>query len=123
MWAFGCPGGDVILQAMLQVLLNYVHFGMTPQQAVEAPRFASFSFPNSFYPHGEPRGQLNLEARIPPEVRDELAARGHDVTVWPAFEFDAGGVSLALDLVEPTQDGRVLAAAADPRRSTYAFGR
>jgi gamma-glutamyltranspeptidase / glutathione hydrolase len=122
-WAFGCPGGDVILQAMLQALLNYVHFGMTPQQAVEAPRFASFSFPNSFYPHDEPRGQLNVEARIPPEVRDELAARGHDVIVWPEFEFDAGGVSLALDLVEPTRNGRVLAAAADPRRSTYAFGR
>jgi gamma-glutamyltranspeptidase/glutathione hydrolase len=122
-WAFGCPGGDVILQAMLQALLNYVQFGMTPQQAVEAPRFASFSFPNSFYPHGEPQGQLNVEARIPPEVRDELAARGHDVVTWPEFEFDAGGVSLALDLVEPTRAGRVLAAAADPRRSTYAFGR
>ena len=78
---------------------------MTPQQAVEAPRFATFSFPNSFYPHGEPEGQLNVEGAHPAGGTDELAARGHDVILWPEFEFDAGGVSLALDLVEP-RDGR-----------------
>ena len=36
---FGTPGGDVQPQAMLQVLLNVLIFGMNPQQAVEAPRF------------------------------------------------------------------------------------
>jgi gamma-glutamyltranspeptidase/glutathione hydrolase len=121
-WAFGCPGGDVILQAMLQAFLNVVQFSMTPQQAVEAPRMATFSFPNSFYPHAEPEGLLMVEARIGEDVRRDLAARGHDVGVWPEWEFDAGGVSLALDLLPPGA-GRVLAAAADPRRSTYAIGR
>jgi gamma-glutamyltranspeptidase / glutathione hydrolase len=122
-WAFGCPGGDVILQAMLQAFLNVVEFGMTPQQAVEAPRAAGFSFPNSFYPHGRLEGRVNAEARIGEDVRADLAARGHDVVAWPEWEFDAGGVSMCLDLRAPGEDGRVLAAAADPRRSTYAIGR
>src|SRR5262249_11683012 len=40
----GTPGGDVQAQAMLQVLLNLVVFGHSPQAAVEAPRFATQSF-------------------------------------------------------------------------------
>src|SRR5262249_40518159 len=71
-WAFGSPGGDVILQAMLQAFLNVVEFGMTPQQAVEAPRVASYSFPNSFYPPTGPEGLLKVEARVPEEVQREL---------------------------------------------------
>jgi gamma-glutamyltranspeptidase/glutathione hydrolase len=122
-WAFGSPGGDVILQAMLQAFLNVVEFGMTPQQAVEAPRVASYSFPNSFYPHTEPQGLLKVEARIPEDVRRDLAGRGHDVAAWPELEFEAGSVSLALDLRPPTGEGRVLAAGADPRRSAYAIAR
>ena len=42
---FGTPGGDVQQQAMLQVLLNITAHGMAPQQAVEAPRVATRSFP------------------------------------------------------------------------------
>ena len=121
-WAFGSPGGDVILQAMLQAFLNVVEFGMTPQQAVEAPRVASYSFPNSFSPHTEPQGRLNVEARIPDDVRRELAARGHDVVVWPEWAFEAGSVAMALDLRAPGEQ-RALAAAADPRRSAYALAR
>lgn len=122
-WPFGCPGGDMIVQAMLQAFLNRVHFAMTPQQAVEAPRVATFSFPDSFFPHGEVHGRLNLEARIGQDVRAELEARGHQVQLWPEFEFDAGGVSMVLDLAPPSAEGRVLAAGADPRRICYALGR
>ena len=43
--AFGTPGGDVQVQAMLQVLLNLCVFDMSPQRAIEAPRFATQSFP------------------------------------------------------------------------------
>ena len=32
-------------QAMLQVFLNVTVFGMDAQEAVEAPRFATYSFP------------------------------------------------------------------------------
>jgi gamma-glutamyltranspeptidase/glutathione hydrolase len=118
-----CPGGDVIVQAMLQVFLNRVHFAMAPQQAVEAPRIASFSFPDSFFLHTEVHDRLSVEGRIDEAVRADLADRGHHVWVWPDYEFDAGGVTLALDLEPPSQQGRSLAAAADPRRICYALGR
>ena len=55
---FGTPGGDVQTQAMLQCLINVSVFGMDPQHAVEAPRFATFSFPSVFCP-----------VRIPAETR------------------------------------------------------
>jgi gamma-glutamyltranspeptidase/glutathione hydrolase len=122
-WPFGCPGGDVILQALLQAFLNVVHFEMTPQQAVEAPRVGCFSFPDSFFPNVEVEGRVSVEEGIGEGVRAELRARGHEVVSWPELEFDAGGVNMVLDL-EPPRDGRrVLAAGADPRHSCYALGR
>jgi gamma-glutamyltranspeptidase/glutathione hydrolase len=122
-WAFGSPGGDVILQAMLQVFLNCAQFGMTPQQGVEAPRIASFSFPDSFFPHTELHGYLGIEARIQEPICDDLAKRGHKVHMWPEYAFDAGAVSLAVDLDGSFDHGRVLEAGADPRRNCYAVGR
>lgn len=43
----GSPGHDVQPQAILQVLLNMVAWEMTPQQAIDQPRSATFSFPRS----------------------------------------------------------------------------
>jgi gamma-glutamyltranspeptidase / glutathione hydrolase len=121
--AFGCPGGDVIVQSMLQAFLNVVHFEMLPQQAVEAARVATFAFPGSFFPNVHAPGLLNIESRISENVRSELASRGHNVRVWPDYEFDAGGVSLVCDLQAPTSQGCVLVAGADPRRTNYAWGK
>ena len=42
--ALSTPGGDNQDQALLQVLLNIIDFGMTPQEAVEAPRFQTEHF-------------------------------------------------------------------------------
>ncbi|HWC86635.1 MAG TPA: gamma-glutamyltransferase [Solirubrobacteraceae bacterium] len=120
--AFGCPGGDVILQAMLQGFLNVMAFGMTAQQAVEAPRFAAFAWPDSFYPHGEVPARVSLEGRFEDTVAEELRRRGHDVVLWPDFEFDAGGVAITMDAAVPGSH-RFLAAGADPRRIGYALGR
>jgi len=113
---FGTPGGDVQCQAMLQVLLNILLFDMNPQAAVEAPRFATYSFPNSFAPHDNFPGRLNLEGRIAAET--ELAALGHDVRMWPDWSPLAGAVCLVLhDVARGT-----LAGAADPRRPAMAAG-
>jgi gamma-glutamyltranspeptidase / glutathione hydrolase len=120
--AFGSPGGDVILQAMLQGFLNVTVFGMTAQQAVEAPRFAAFAWPDSFYPHLEVPARASLEGRFGDEVGAGLRRRGHDVVSWPDYEFDAGGLAVAMD-AEPPDGHRVLAAGADPRRIGYALGR
>ncbi len=115
---FGTPGGDVQAQAMLQTLLNIVVFGMNPQAAVEAPRFATRDFPDSFEPHTRVPGRLNLEGRFPAATSHDLAARGHDVQAWPDWTWVAGAMCVVCqDLARGT-----IAGAADPRRPAYAAG-
>ena len=115
---FGTPGGDVQAQAMLQTLLNVVVFGMNPQAAVEAPRFATADFPDSFEPHRRLAGRLNLEGRFSSRTGATLAARGHDVRRWPDWTWVAGAMcAIYQDLERGT-----VAGAADPRRPAYAAG-
>ena len=115
---FGTPGGDVQPQAMLQVFLNVLIFGMDPQQAVEAPRFASYSFPSSFAPHSCFPGQLNMESRVRRETGAALEQLGHRVKWWPDWSWRAGGVcAITVD-----QSRGVLQGGADPRRPGYAVG-
>lgn len=113
--AFGTPGGDVQAQAMLQLLLNLTVFDMSPQRAVEAPRFATQSFPDSFWPHRYFPGRVTLEGRIPEATAAALAARGHEVHRWGDWEWRAGGVCLARVDAHGVRWG-----AADPRRDSYA---
>ncbi|HTO12891.1 MAG TPA: gamma-glutamyltransferase, partial [Candidatus Binatia bacterium] len=89
---FGTPGGDVQQQAMLQVFLNTTVWGMPLQEAIEAPRVASRSFPDSFWPHVYSPGKLEVEGRLPTSTREGLAALGHDVSEWPDWEWRAGAV-------------------------------
>jgi gamma-glutamyltranspeptidase/glutathione hydrolase len=114
---FGTPGGDVQSQAMLQVFLNLVEFDMAVQQAVEAPRAYSANFPNSFAPHDYYPGRLSLDGHMPAAVAAALAARGHDIELWPVFPA-AGGAVCAVKRDFAT--GR-LHAGADPRREAYAI--
>jgi gamma-glutamyltranspeptidase/glutathione hydrolase len=104
---------------MLQVFLNILEFGMDPQQAVEAPRFASFSFPNSFWPHAYNPGSLKAEGRLAPEVFRELEGLGHRVEAWDDWSGAAGGVCAIL----VDQRRGILIGGADPRRESYAIGR
>jgi gamma-glutamyltranspeptidase/glutathione hydrolase len=115
---FGTPGGDVQTQAMLQVFLNINLFGMEPQEAVEAPRVASYSFPSSFEPHAYHPGRLNLESRIDKPTGEALGRLGHKVEWWPEWTWMAGAVCT---IVADQQTG-VLKAGADPRRPSYAVG-
>jgi gamma-glutamyltranspeptidase/glutathione hydrolase len=113
---FGTPGGDVQQQAMLQVFLNVAVFGMPIQEAVEAPRVASRSFPDSFWPHAIAPGKLEVEGRIPAVTRDALTARGHQVSAWPDWDWRAGAVCAVL-----VGQGGVRHAGADPRRGAHAI--
>ncbi|HTW51705.1 MAG TPA: gamma-glutamyltransferase family protein [Stellaceae bacterium] len=115
---FGTPGGDVQTQAMLQVLLNVFAHGMPVQDAIEQPRFASYSYPSSFAPYDYYPGRLNLEGRFPEAVAGDLAARGHKIERWRDFEWLAGAVCAIL--VDPQRG--TLEAGADPRRAAYALG-
>jgi gamma-glutamyltranspeptidase/glutathione hydrolase len=121
--ALGCPGGDMIVQAMVESVVDMIAYGATPQQAVESPRVATFSHPGSFYPHPAFPLRLAVEASVDAGTRAELARRGHEVFLWPAYEFDAGGVSIAGYRKLAPEGAPVLVAAADPRRTTYAAGR
>ncbi len=115
---FGTPGGDVQAQAMLQALLNLVVFGLSPQRAVEAPRFATQSFPDSFWPHRYHPGRLLLEARLPDATAEALSELGHRVARWGPWEWRAGGVCLVR-----VDEAAVRWGAADPRRDSYAVAR
>ena len=117
--AFGTPGGDVQIQAMMQVYVNKFHFGMDIQQAVEAPRFATYSFPSSFAPNTYNPDLLMIEQSIPDVVVEDLIKRGHKVERWQDGTWKAGGV---LAVVSDSETG-TLSAGADPRRAGTASGR
>ncbi len=116
---FGTPGGDMQTQAMVQLFLNIAEFGMDPQQAVEAPRVSTWSFPGSFWPHAYLPGLVGVEGRVDPGVVAELQRRGHNVDVWDDW---SGRVS-DLCAIEMDRDRGILRAGADNRRESYAIGR
>jgi gamma-glutamyltranspeptidase/glutathione hydrolase len=109
------PGGDNQDQALLQVLLNIIVFGMNPQEAVEAARFDTQHYVSSFDDHEFLAGSLNLESRISEKTIAELKARGHNVTVQSPW----GTLSSPTVIVYNSQTG-VSSAGADPRRGRYA---
>lgn len=115
---FGTPGGDVQSQAMFQVFLNVAVYGMDLQRAVEAPRFATYSFPGSFEPHEVQADRLMIEGPLADEVLEELRRRGHDAQRWPTANWRAGGVCA----VRRDDVTGILTAGADPRRPSYALG-
>ncbi|HEY3024749.1 MAG TPA: gamma-glutamyltransferase family protein [Pyrinomonadaceae bacterium] len=109
------PGGDNQDQALLQVLLNIIGFGMNPQEAVEAARFDTQHYVSSFDDHEFLPGSLNVESRIGEQTIADLKARGHRVKVQSAW----GTLSSPTVIVYNPQNG-VSSAGADPRRGRYA---
>jgi len=114
--AFSTPGGDNQDQALLQVLLNIVVFGMTPQEAVEAPRFQTEQYYSSFGFHEFIAGRVNLEGRIPRAVGEGLKMKGHQVLLTGDWSNTSSPT-----LIE-VKDG-VLHGGADPRRARFIFGK
>ncbi len=76
---FGTPGGDAQDQWTLQFFLNVVDFGMSVQEAIDAPTVHSTHFPSSFYPRDAYPKVVEAENRIAPATLDALRARGHIV--------------------------------------------
>jgi len=116
---FGTPGGDVQIQAMIQVYLNATVFGMDIQSAIEAPRFSSYSFPSSFAPNDYFPGLLMIESHLYDEVSRDLEGRGHKVERWADGTWKAGGVCA----IQADPDRDLIHAGADPRRAGHAMGR
>ena len=87
------------------------------QEAINAPRCSTWSFPNSFAPFDYLAGQVFSRTDSPALVYALARERGHDVGRWPTFTRDAAAVE-AIYLDAPK---RFLHAAADPRQPAQAL--
>ena len=105
-FTLGTPGGDSQTQTILQITHNMLVFGMTPQQAIEAPRFRSLS-----------GLQLAIEDRISEEALLDLRQRGHLLNLVEGWTATFGGAHM----IHHDPETGVLTAAADPRREAYAI--
>jgi gamma-glutamyltranspeptidase/glutathione hydrolase len=83
--AFGSMGGDQQDQWQLQFLLNRVVFGMSLQQAIEAPKFSSEHFPGIFTPHDFFLNRVRIEPGVGEETLLGLRNLGHEVDIAPAW--------------------------------------
>src|SRR5262249_41384196 len=89
--AISVAGGDMQDQAAIQVVLNYVEFGMSPEDAFKAPRFSTEHFISSFGQDRASLGSLSVPRTLPETVQTDLRTRGHVVTVGRE---GVGGVAL-----------------------------
>ena len=89
--AISVAGGDQQDQAAIQVILNYVEFGMGPEEAFKAPRFSTTHFIGSFGQDRASLGSLAVPNTLPEAVQADLKAHGHVVT---ASREGVGGVAL-----------------------------
>ena len=79
--SFAVQGGDTQDQNLLQFFLDIVEFGMSIQEACEAPNITSYQMCNSFDPHDSIPGKLEINEKIPPEVGEKLKAMGYKLEV------------------------------------------
>ena len=104
-YALGTPGGHTITQAVAQMIMNLLDFGMTIEEAISSPRIA-FVEPNT----------LAIEETIPESIRQSMIDRGHDVQV--RYIGNANGLA-----IEYREDGTVsFSGASDPRGAGLAKG-
>jgi gamma-glutamyltranspeptidase/glutathione hydrolase len=78
--AFAVQGGDSQDQNLLQFFLDVVEFGMTVQEATEAPNINSFQMRSSFGAHEIRPGRILLAQSMPPWVQRELRRMGYELT-------------------------------------------
>ncbi|HKQ92472.1 MAG TPA: gamma-glutamyltransferase family protein [Blastocatellia bacterium] len=115
--ALSTPGGDNQDQALTQVLLNVIEFGMNPQEAVEAARFDTAHFVSSFADHKFSPGSLTIEKRFGEQIIDEMKKRGHKVDVIENF---APVSAPTIVIYDPKR--KLIQAGSDVRRGRYAMG-
>ncbi|OSN09370.1 gamma-glutamyltransferase [Lonsdalea britannica] len=110
----GSPGGSRIISITLQTALNIIDFGMTPQEAVDAPRIHHQWLPDEVY--YERRG-------LSADTLKLLAERGYKMieqTPWGAAELIMVGLP-GIQGVEPANSGND-SAVSDKVREGYLYG-
>jgi len=103
----GTPGSFGILETTPQMIVNVIDHGFSIQAAIEAPRFRTYEGTT-----------LEMEARIPKAVRDELQERGHKIRLIDDWSHLVGGGQGIM--IDPNSGA--LLGGADPRRDGYAIG-
>ena len=116
---YGTPGGDMQVQALVQVFLNHVVFGMDIQEAIEAPRFRSLNWPDSFAPHAYFPGTIRLEDRLYNLHKNALEAMGYRVQREDLWDPQFGGVCAIIK----NPQTNLLIGGADPRQLSWAIGK
>ncbi|MFN9371834.1 MAG: gamma-glutamyltransferase family protein [Planctomycetaceae bacterium] len=117
--AVSVAGGDLQDQTTLQVLINHIDFGLPAFESVSTPRFYTLHHQDSFNPHPDRReavvglGKLVVNEQIAPDIREELARRGHLVSTSSSPV--GNPVMITID---PTTGQ--LEAAGDPRAGRHA---
>ncbi|MCP2620128.1 gamma-glutamyltransferase [Candidatus Aminicenantes bacterium AC-334-K16] len=101
----GSPGGTRIFSSLTQIILNIIEFGLGLDEAIEAPRFFSYSV------NGQAR-PLYVEKRIPAPVLDQLRQWGHQISLRETYDKYFGGAQGILILPR----GQGLRGGADSRR-------
>lgn len=81
--AMAVQGGDSQDQNLLQFFLDVVEWGMTPQQAVEAPNINSFQMRSSFGVHETRPGHMLVATSMPEAMRAELTRMGYTLSFSP----------------------------------------
>jgi gamma-glutamyltranspeptidase/glutathione hydrolase len=108
---FATMGGDGQAMFHAQCLTNVLDYGMEIQEAIERPRFMYGRILAD-----DPTDLVRLEGRVPAEVREGLARRGHNVLTvsdWFSQVGHAQGITVS--------DG-TLTGGADPRGDGAAIG-
>jgi gamma-glutamyltranspeptidase/glutathione hydrolase len=90
--AFAVQGGDSQDQVLLQFFLDIVEFGMTPQEAAEAPNILSFQMRSSFGVHEARPGAMLANASMPDSVRAQLEAMGYTLRLRPRTSGPINGI-------------------------------
>lgn len=108
---YGTMGGEGQPQTQAAIVTRVVDFGMTPQEAITAPRWL---YGRTW---GAASNDVKLEGRIPPAVVEELARRGHPVKVVENFTDTMGHAGAIL-----VHENGVLQGATDPRGDGLAAG-
>ncbi len=75
--AFAVQGGDSQDQNLLQFFLDVVEFGMTPQEASEAPNINSYQMRSSFGLHENEPGRMMIATSLPDSTRAQLVRMGY----------------------------------------------
>ncbi|MFZ1526577.1 MAG: gamma-glutamyltransferase, partial [Saprospiraceae bacterium] len=81
--AFAKQAGDEQDQLLIQFFLNMVEFGMTVQEACEAPCFKTYQMYSSFGKHEKRAGALTLNDEMPQWTRQELRRMGYNIDYQP----------------------------------------